>query len=251
MQGLVLNYDNTNKEGIVRGDDGVRYGFHISSFKSVDNIKAGQRVDFEISGNTAVDIYIVKTSTCVTDIMDNAKTVVSETASSAKPVAIKAFKFILLASVVVGILTIIGILIYDAYDRKKEQEHQIRLEQERKQDIQKADEFMKIGQYGSAYDIYKSFVNVIYGQRVDINLLNKAAYCLFMMEKYQDAIELLVYERKNMIYDAVKRDNLNSQSYIIIGNAFLKLGDKVKAIENAKEACSRGDCSLSQKLGIK
>ena len=69
MQGIILDNDKSTNKGIIRGDDGLRYGFYKSSLKSADSIKAGLKVDFEISDNTATDIYIVKTNSCTTNII--------------------------------------------------------------------------------------------------------------------------------------------------------------------------------------
>lgn len=51
--------------------------------------------------------------------MGSVTTVMSETASTVKPMAIKTFKFILLAGVAIGIIAVIGTLIVEADNRKK------------------------------------------------------------------------------------------------------------------------------------
>ena len=178
---------------------------------------------------------------------NTAKTVVSETTINAKPVIIKWLKIIISILIIVFAIAA-SIEFAQDFAREKAYEEEIqRFEQERESEIEQADRFMNMGQYGSAYDIYQNImtgpsrpmINMPY-LPIGIDIVNKAAYCLLMMDKYQDAIDLYAHET-----------NLNSQSYIIMSNAYSKLGNKSKAIKNAQEACARGDCSLSQQFGVK
>ncbi|OYW79472.1 MAG: hypothetical protein B7Z26_08015 [Asticcacaulis sp. 32-58-5] len=62
MRGKVLSYDDNMAQGLISGDDGVRYGFTradlMAGFRSVAN---GSTVDFEVSDGRAVSVYVVST----------------------------------------------------------------------------------------------------------------------------------------------------------------------------------------------
>ncbi|MCT7488567.1 DUF996 domain-containing protein [Aliarcobacter cryaerophilus] len=60
MKGKILDYNIQESKGIISGDDGQRYSFSNSEWKSSESPKANQNVDFEIDGNEAKAIYLVK-----------------------------------------------------------------------------------------------------------------------------------------------------------------------------------------------
>lgn len=60
MKGKILDYNIQESTGIISGDDGQRYSFSNSEWKSSESPKANQNVDFEIDGNEAKAIYLVK-----------------------------------------------------------------------------------------------------------------------------------------------------------------------------------------------
>lgn len=61
MKGKVLGFDPTSGTGAITGDDGNRYNFATADNKSPAPLKPNDTVDFEVDGNTAKNIYVVKT----------------------------------------------------------------------------------------------------------------------------------------------------------------------------------------------
>ena len=57
MKGTVLGYDPATMKGAISADDGSRYDFAVSEWKSGGIPVAGAKVDFEPSGGQAVGIY--------------------------------------------------------------------------------------------------------------------------------------------------------------------------------------------------
>ncbi len=57
MKGKILNYDTSSQTGIISGDDGNRYHFSHSEWKSKEMPTSNYVVDFEVSEKNAVDIY--------------------------------------------------------------------------------------------------------------------------------------------------------------------------------------------------
>ncbi len=60
MKGKILEYNIQNSEGVISGDDGKRYKFKSSNWKSDKSPDANQIVDFSIDGENATDIYLDK-----------------------------------------------------------------------------------------------------------------------------------------------------------------------------------------------
>lgn len=58
MKGKVLDYNIQNDSGLISGDDGNRYEFSSTQWKSSDAPKPYQKVDFEIDENIAKGIYL-------------------------------------------------------------------------------------------------------------------------------------------------------------------------------------------------
>lgn len=61
MKGKVLGFDAGSGTGAINGDDGKRYKFTATDNKSVAPLKPNDSVDFEVDGDNAKDIYMVKT----------------------------------------------------------------------------------------------------------------------------------------------------------------------------------------------
>jgi len=59
MKGDILHYDDNSGTGYIAGDDGIRYTFIRSDLKQLRPIGPGTRVDFDVDGRTATDIFIV------------------------------------------------------------------------------------------------------------------------------------------------------------------------------------------------
>ena len=59
MEGRVLGYDEKSKDGAIKGKDGKRYQFKIESWKSEKEPSFNKFVDFEASGETAINIFPV------------------------------------------------------------------------------------------------------------------------------------------------------------------------------------------------
>ena len=61
MKGKVLGFDPASGTGAINGDDGKRYKFTAADNKSPQPLKPNDSVDFEADGDSAKDIYAVKT----------------------------------------------------------------------------------------------------------------------------------------------------------------------------------------------
>jgi len=57
VKGKILNYEVTTKSGVISGDDGKRYTFTSSDWKSTVVPKAGSKIDFAAHEGAAKDIY--------------------------------------------------------------------------------------------------------------------------------------------------------------------------------------------------
>ena len=60
MKGKILDYNIQESTGIISSDDGRRYSFSNSEWKASESPKVNQTVDFEIDGQSAKAIYLVK-----------------------------------------------------------------------------------------------------------------------------------------------------------------------------------------------
>ena len=60
MKGKILDFNIQSGEGIISGDDSVRYNFSATEWKSDKSPMANQIVDFSISEGDATGIYLDK-----------------------------------------------------------------------------------------------------------------------------------------------------------------------------------------------
>uniref|UniRef100_UPI00404733F9 hypothetical protein n=1 Tax=Aliarcobacter sp. TaxID=2321116 RepID=UPI00404733F9 len=67
MKGKILDYSIQNSTGIISGDDGIRYQFSNSQWKSDKAPTVNQKVDFIIENNEAKEIYLEISSGINTD----------------------------------------------------------------------------------------------------------------------------------------------------------------------------------------
>jgi TM2 domain-containing membrane protein YozV len=63
MKGKILEFNIQNASGVISGDDGQRYNFSSSEWKSDKAPSANQIVDFSIDGENATGIYLEQGST--------------------------------------------------------------------------------------------------------------------------------------------------------------------------------------------
>ena len=57
MKGKILEFNESNREGVISGEDGNRYTFVVDAWKADTLPKAGNKVDFSINGESAEGIY--------------------------------------------------------------------------------------------------------------------------------------------------------------------------------------------------
>lgn len=62
MKGKILDFSVQNSVGVISGDDGKRYNFKSSEWKSDKAPTAGQTVDFNTDAENAVSIYLEKSA---------------------------------------------------------------------------------------------------------------------------------------------------------------------------------------------
>jgi hypothetical protein len=60
MKGIVLHFDSVKLHGVIRADDGLRYGFIGLDYMSDRSPRVGDEVDFEIRDDVATEIYSLK-----------------------------------------------------------------------------------------------------------------------------------------------------------------------------------------------
>ncbi|MBQ0760183.1 MAG: TM2 domain-containing membrane protein YozV [Zhongshania sp.] len=60
MKGKVLDFNTATSQGVIAGEDGKRYNFAGSEWKSEGNAGAGLTVDFVATGENATQLYIDK-----------------------------------------------------------------------------------------------------------------------------------------------------------------------------------------------
>lgn len=60
MKGEVLHYDDNSGIGYIAGDDGVRYAFARADLKQLTPLSNGARVDFDIDGRNAREIFLIQ-----------------------------------------------------------------------------------------------------------------------------------------------------------------------------------------------
>ena len=72
MEGSVLHFDEIEKKGILRDDEGNRYEFTENDWKSDAKLKAGLAVDFVAENNIATQIFVLKSSGISGDLLEKA-----------------------------------------------------------------------------------------------------------------------------------------------------------------------------------
>lgn len=59
MRGEILNYDDVAGQGLISGDDGIRYTFPRSELQQLTPLRPGMRVDFVGQGTVATGVIIL------------------------------------------------------------------------------------------------------------------------------------------------------------------------------------------------
>jgi TM2 domain-containing membrane protein YozV/cold shock CspA family protein len=62
MKGTVINFNETERTGLISGDDSNRYQFDIIEWKGSQLPKNGLKVDFSIEGEQAQAIYAISST---------------------------------------------------------------------------------------------------------------------------------------------------------------------------------------------
>jgi TM2 domain-containing membrane protein YozV len=65
MEGKILECDTTKQKGVISGDDGNRYYFNPEQVKGGPTPASGKRVDFQVQGENAQEIYVENPATDV------------------------------------------------------------------------------------------------------------------------------------------------------------------------------------------
>ncbi|MDP3801334.1 DUF805 domain-containing protein [Brevundimonas sp.] len=61
MRGEILDFNDASGEGLISGDDGLRYPFDRTGLMQRDLLRPGQRVDFVISDSVATGVCLLRT----------------------------------------------------------------------------------------------------------------------------------------------------------------------------------------------
>ncbi|PRM98548.1 DUF996 domain-containing protein [Aliarcobacter cryaerophilus] len=117
MKGKILDYNIQESTGIISGDDGERYSFSNSEWKASESPKVNQTVDFEIDGQSAKAIYLLKSQ--VTDFASSLNIDGSEARKGAVFAAIGSGLTFLSIIPILGILFLVGGIILEFIGVKK------------------------------------------------------------------------------------------------------------------------------------
>ena len=90
MRGKVLSYDDSTAQGLISGDDGVRYAFTRGDLNDLRAISAGTNVDFNAAEDRATSIYALHGDT-VGQVGDKNKIVAALFAFFLGPIGIHKF----------------------------------------------------------------------------------------------------------------------------------------------------------------
>lgn len=60
MRGILIHYNAQSEQGLIRAEDGNRYAFHGQDWRSEFEPLVNDQVDFEVDGNVAYDIFLLK-----------------------------------------------------------------------------------------------------------------------------------------------------------------------------------------------
>lgn len=123
MQGKILDYNNEFKSGLIRGDDGNKYRFSVDDVKSATTPKVGAEVDFESSGDKAVEVYVLdqKTAQASATKSEPTPTINPETQTNVVQVVKKIVIWIV--AIIIGIAAIVALFVY-VENQKREAKHQ-------------------------------------------------------------------------------------------------------------------------------
>jgi len=92
MKGIVLDYNEADQQGLIRGEDGERYVFSGDEIKGSGSLEAGASVDFDNDGTQAKAIYSVAASgTAVSQSLDAGKEAAEKVSGLLKSGKIKKF----------------------------------------------------------------------------------------------------------------------------------------------------------------
>lgn len=71
MKGTILDFSIQKNEGVISGDDNGRYTFNGSEWRPSELPVRGMRVDFEVRGTAAAEIYRELTKTTIAEVHDD------------------------------------------------------------------------------------------------------------------------------------------------------------------------------------
>lgn len=91
MKGVVLDWNENASNGLIRGDDGIRYKFDKNSWSSAKTPKVGVNIDFQIKDNLAVDIYAIDIDS-LCDTKEKLTEIGKKTAKATKPLLNRLFQ---------------------------------------------------------------------------------------------------------------------------------------------------------------
>lgn len=229
MKGIILDWDDNLKTGLIRGNDDKKYKFSPADWKTKDvSPKAGHEVDFDVNGGSAENVYRLKASTPASDMIDNAKHISSRTI----PLVVKIIiSLAILLTISIGISIIIDNIEKSKHEQKYEEYQSI---------LHQGDSYFKEGKFDEALSEYYKADS--YGVKAEIRNFGidvrryEKAYCKLIQNKASECIELLDTE------------HLKNNEYILRGKCFEKADNLERASRDADLACNAGDCSLKQDL---
>jgi hypothetical protein len=279
MQGKILDYNTEFKSGLIRGEDSSKYRFSIDDCKSAITPKANAEVDFEPSGDKAVEIYVM-TKDALDDVKDVASSAINTTAHVAK-VGVEKTKlimpivkaFVAIAAVGLAIMYIINVYLPEQQENEFNEKRKS-LFNEGKQLIESGDYNNAILKLQAAKDMgtnYKTYRQCVNEEGYNCSELEqydfKIAHAYIGLKNPDKALELLsdpwkasapnpkaisIFEQAGAFPTCQTVQGCNiaeNKGYfcILASKAYQLKGDKLSAQSYAQLACDYGDCSLVEK----
>lgn len=284
MNGKILEYNNEYKSGLIRGEDGNKYRFSIDDCKSEIKPRVNAEVDFEPSGDKAIEIYVLTKDT-VDDIKDIASSAVKATVTVARAASEKTkAKPKIITLMIIGLIGwsiwyVIAIYLPEKKEHQKEQD----IEQQRIALIAEGDQLLKSGNYANAitrYESAKALDSDRYHQSFRQCINDNIDRPCGIIEQYDFKIaeayiglnnpdkvmqllgdpqpEIPYDNKKAIIYQLYSHKTCNDvrgcylandKAYfcILASKAYKLKGDKASAENYARLACDHGNCSLVEK----
>ncbi|MBC3920346.1 hypothetical protein H8L32_22980 [Undibacterium sp. CY18W] len=260
MQGKILEYREAFQTGLIRSVDGDRYHFNGDDCKSLIKPRTGAEVDFETSGDKAIEIYVLTKD--ITQEVKNVTSLAVQATSSTYKAIIGVIKKTIPWLIGVIVVWSIGyyytqVVVPETRRENEQREAQIAKELRDRVNTQldgMLKEAMTICEAKDYENAILKFEEII---KLDCTGYSsctphgaqKMASCYIQMNKPLKALSLL--NNPDVHNDELSELNIPVQNraslYVTTAIAYSRLKEKEIAYFYAMRACKYGDCSLVEK----